>query len=209
VTISLDEAWRALKEARPASGLDEADRRRFAFAASLAVGRSILDVGTGDGVFAYALASSGDFDTVTAMDIKPYAGVLMHPRATFVSGSIAERNLSLAPHDTVFCMEVIEHLTPQNAALALDNLRRASARRLVVSVPYNEPEPLWHSEKPWGHKQSFSFRRLAALFPAAVGTLLPRYGVDWVFLVEDFQRRPSEFRMLPRKQFSAFFDAAA
>ena len=58
--------------------------------------------------------------------------------------------------DNVLCMEVLEHLEKIDFAKALHELRRVTRKRLMITVPYKEPEPVWHFDQPRGHRQSFS-----------------------------------------------------
>jgi hypothetical protein len=63
---------------------------------------------------------------------------------------------------------------------AIAELRRITRHRLLMTVPFEEPEPL-----PRHHVQRFDEARINALFPDAKVTLLTRgSGVPWALLEE-------------------------
>lgn len=173
--------------------LDNTDWRRLAYAYELASGDSVLDVGTGHGVLLHLLADSGKYSQITGFDIRTHSQAILREDVTYLTGSIGDANLNLPVHDTVICMEVIEHLEEKYNEVMLRNLRAAAKKRLVVTVPYEEPEPVWWHDKPGGHRQSFSLEKISQLFPTAIAARFPRYGVDWIFIVEDIENRSSEF----------------
>lgn len=77
-----------------------------------------------------------------------------------------------------------------------------AASRLVVSVPFNEPEPLWWHDKPSGRRQRFTLEKTGHLFPNAVATILPRWGVDWLFILEDARAKAPYFQIVIREAFT-------
>lgn len=186
------------REAIPNLILDNADWSRFEFAASLAKGESVADIGTGHGVMIHMLSMKTPCEQLTAVDIKTHSQALLLENATYIEKSITDPNWDVPIHDTVICMEVIEHLESTFNDRMLKNLRSIAGRRLIVTVPYNEPEPLWWHDRPGGHRQKFTLETLGRLFPSAVATIQPRYGVDWVFVVEDKGLDHDGFRMVPK-----------
>ena len=64
-------------------------------------------------------------------------------------------------------MEVLEHLDSQSFLAALRELRRVVNRLLIITVPYNEPEPLYR-----GHKRKFTDSDLLTYFPRGEFALL-------------------------------------
>ena len=118
----------------------------------------------------------------------------------FVKGDILAE-FQKEKYDTVTCMEVLEHHYPKNNQKMLTNLRRAAKKRLIISVPFNEPEPLWWHNKPGGHRQKFTLSKLGELFPSAIATIEPRWGVDWIFLVEDKSLKNDEFKIKTKDNF--------
>ena len=81
--------------------------------------------------------------------------------------------------DVVTCMEVLEHLDRQSFGAALHELRRVN-RFLVVTVPYNEPEP-----RPSYHKMGLIDSDLLTYFPNAEFILLKKgTGSAWMTIVD-------------------------
>lgn len=197
------------KEKVPNLVLDKTDWARFGFALELMAGSSVADIGTGHGVMVNAVADSKQFSRVSAFDIRTHSQALIHDAVDYYEGSIADPNLDMPLHDTVVCMEVVEHLEEQHNEVMLANLRRLAKRRLIVTVPYDEPEPLWWHDKPGGHRQKFDDEKLARLFPNAIAAKQPRYGVDWIFIVEDTRISPPQFTEMSKDEMRSWLGASA
>jgi len=189
------------REQVPALSLDDTDWRRFEFASRLVRGRSAADIGTGHGVMIHILDMMGRHDRIAAVDIKTHSQALRIDGVNYIEKSIAAEDWDVPASDTVICMEVLEHLEAKFNPIMLKNLRSIAKERLVLTVPFNEPEPLWWHDKPGGHRQKFTLEKLGELFPSAIATIQPRYGVEWVFVVEDKDMRLNGFRMVPKKDF--------
>lgn len=164
------------------------DWQRLEFALSLIPDdcRTVLDVGVGPGPFLNYLTLSGRFDTVTGIDKAQYSRFLqLTPELDYRIMSITETSFPDRSFDVVFCMEVLEHLDTASLAAALPELRRITKRRLVMSVPFDEPKPL-----PRYHLQHFDEQRLRAMFPDAEMVLLYRSRIrwtwPWAFVIEEF-----------------------
>jgi hypothetical protein len=194
-------AFRDVFSARfPVDSHDHKDWLRCSYAFRLIAGRSLLDIGPGIGMMLAAAETRGGFDRLSALDIHRHSRCIAPERVDFRIGSIADASLDLDEHDTVVCMEVIEHLPESANPQVLANLRRLASRRLLVTVPFDEPEPLWRHDKPGGHRQRFTLDKAAAVFPTGTATILPRYKVDWLFIIEDRENPRSEFSMLKREE---------
>ncbi|MEE8294223.1 MAG: class I SAM-dependent methyltransferase [Sphingomonadales bacterium] len=182
---------------------DAKDWFRLEFASKLAIGsgNSIANIGTGPGAMEYFLAEIGQFKCITSLDIVCHSKLISHPIVDYQLGDLRDTGLNINFHDVVFCMEVLEHIEEQHNAVMLSTLRKATARRLVITVPDCEPEPLWWHDKPGGHRQNFTREKMAALFPNALATIIPRYGIDWMLIVEDEKIGNSEFQVQDREQF--------
>jgi SAM-dependent methyltransferase len=173
----------------------DADWRRINYAVNLLPkdAKSALDVGVGAGVLLNYLTMAERFDRVIGIDIDRHFNFLS------LSNDVDWRqmdacNMSFPDNhfDIVFCMEVLEHLDDQQFEKALAELRRVTRRRLVASVPFDEPLPL-----PSFHKQHFTKSRIESVFPTASVTLLhkqaPKKADDgntsricpWALMVED------------------------
>jgi len=180
---------------------DERDWERLEFASALAVGNSVIDVGTGPGVLVYCLAETERFGEAIAFDIATHSHLLHHHKVTYRTADLRSTSFDAARSDTVFCMEVIEHIDELHNSVVLKTLRRLTASRLVVTVPFAEPEPLWWHDRPGGHRQRFTLEKAGWLFPNALATLQPRWGVDWLFLVEDDRLALPYFQLVTKARF--------
>ena len=164
-------------------GYHENDWRRIEYISSLLPeAKSVLDIGIGNCAFLNLLMSLNRFQRILGIDIR------RHSKFTKLFGShlyqivyASVTNLPFADKciDVVTCMEVLEHLDRQSFMAALHELRRVS-RFLVVTVPYNEPEP-----RPSYHKMRFTDSDLLTYFPHGEFILLKRStGTDWMAIVE-------------------------
>jgi SAM-dependent methyltransferase len=145
-------------------------------------GGSVLDVGVGSGQLVNSLALGGEFTRVCGIDVH------VHSKFTRFSEDFELRTMSVADmdfadgeFDTVLCMEVLEHLDPDLLESALSELRRVAAAQLIMTVPYDEPEPL-----PEYHRSRFGDGELRRLFPEASTALLMKPKLPWVLIEERF-----------------------
>lgn len=174
---------------RSGAGLyKSADWRRLEFASRLIPSdcTSVLDVGVGPGAFLNYLASLGRFDRVTGIDKRRYSKfVQLVPDLDYRIMDIGNLSFPDNCFDTVFCMEVLEHLNTRTLEAGLAALRRIAKKRLVMTVPFNEPLPL-----PSYHLQHFDENRIMATFPDAEISLVhrnkDRSTWPWAVLIEDF-----------------------
>ncbi|MBX7484151.1 class I SAM-dependent methyltransferase [Qipengyuania qiaonensis] len=146
--------------------------------------RSILDVGTGPGALINTLALSGRFEQVNGIDVREYSKFVgLTDKFTLEIMDATNMTFEDSQFDCVICMEVIEHLPDDTMDAAISELRRVARKRLIMSVPFEEPEPLPHY-----HLQRFDEKRIQRVFPRAeyelVGVERP---VPWVFLTETFR----------------------
>ncbi len=188
------------RRCRPDFKTEARDLFRLDYAAQLAVGASVLDIGIAEGMLVHHLADQKRFEQVTGVDIRRHSKRVDHPDVSYLEHDLRTGDPAISRHDTVFCMEVIEHCEAQHNDVMLETLRSLAGRRLVVSVPYNEPEPLWWHDRPGGHRQRFPLPALSRLFPRALATIIPRYGVDWVLLVEDGALPIHYFQIVERER---------
>lgn len=165
------------------------DYRRYALAYERVVpSESVLDVGVGSGQLINALAMGRACQTVYGIDVR------WHSRFTRFHEEFELRQMDVAKMDTfvddqfdsALCMEVLEHLEPEALTRALVELRRVTRERLVMTVPYCEPEPL-----PTFHKTRFGDEELRTFFPDACFSLLRKPRVSWV-LVEELPGKAHE-----------------
>jgi hypothetical protein len=184
------------------------DWNRLAFASQLAVGATALDVGSGNAALLSMLERTGKFKRLCGVDIRHGNAARRNVDAEFHTMSVTDLTFGENEFDSVFCMEVIEHLHPDHLAPALAHLRRVAGRRLVVTVPFNEPFPLYHQNRPSGHKQSFGQAELERLFPGGIGAEVPNWGVNWILIVEDSATPKTGLRILPVQDFCIHFQAS-
>lgn len=190
-TISeFDNTYKLFQDKFPSGGLgvySNYDWNRLFIAYQLVQGESVLDVGIGNGAFSNILTKSKRFNKVVGIDIRKNSKLVMpEDNYSFYEMSVVNLKFSDNQFDTVVAMEVLEHLEIQYFPVALKGLRRVAKNRLVTTVPYNEPEPVWWHDKSGGHRQSFNDHKLQKFFPNAVGTIVDRGGIDWIMMVEDF-----------------------
>jgi SAM-dependent methyltransferase len=152
-------------------------------------GGRILDVGVGSGQLYNSLKRSRRFSEVIGIDIR------RHSRYLEVESTDGLREMSVTKiafpdryFDTVICMEVLEHLKPRDFPTAVAELRRVCNGTLIMTVPFEEPEPL-----PSFHKSRFNGDDLERIFPRGNVTLLePNRGVPWALIREEYSGTENE-----------------
>jgi len=128
----------------------------------------VADIGIGQGQLVNALARRPGVRKVHAYDFRKHSK-LIEPETTayvFRTWDITETPPFEPPAvDVVVAMEVLEHIAGDVLPDVITRLR-AMARHgaLLVTVPYRETPPLYHHDKPHGHKQSFDDAKIARLF---------------------------------------------
>jgi SAM-dependent methyltransferase len=144
---------------------------------------SVLDVGVGQGHFINALAGSGWFERIVGIDVRDYSFFhAFHENFERVIMDAEAMTFGDREFDVVVCMEVIEHQPDGKLETMIAELRRVAGRKLILSVPFCEPEPL-----PRYHRQRFGPERLQELFPTANFTILfkdPIVRVPWIMIEE-------------------------
>jgi 2-polyprenyl-3-methyl-5-hydroxy-6-metoxy-1,4-benzoquinol methylase len=145
---------------------------------------SVLDVGVGAGQLINTIAGSGDFLSVEGIDIATHSNFLrMDAPFDVKKMSVAKMAFPDRSFDVVVCMEVLEHLAVADFEAAVRELRRVARKQIVVSVPFEEPEPIASY-----HKQRFDLAKIRAIFPKGRLSLLQkvnRKSCPWALVVED------------------------
>ena len=164
-------------------GYHETDWRRSEYISSLLPeAKSVLDIGIGNGAFLNLLISLNRFQRILGIDIRRHSKftTLFESRLyQIMYASVTNLPFTDKCIDVVTCMEVLEHLDKQSFLAALHELRRVS-HFLVVTVPYNEPEPM-----PSYHKLRFTDSDLLTYFPHGEFILLKKgTGNAWMAIVE-------------------------
>lgn len=173
--------------AEPGGWYRDDDWRRTSYVLDLLrSGARVLDVGAGAGQFANMLAASGKFGSVTALDhIRFGKYTEFSELITRVDASIAELPFDDDEFDIVTCMEVLEHVPDEVFLPGIAELRRVCAGQLVMSVPFQESEPLSK-----GHVRRFEPADIATLFPRAHLRLLDRPRMPWMIIEERLDGSP-------------------
>lgn len=158
--------------------------RRMEYVSSLLPeAESVLDIGIHSGAFLNLLIALNRFQRILGIDIRRHPNfTMLFDSQLYQIMSASVTNLPFADKsiDVVTCMEVLEHLDKQSFLAALHELRRVVNRLLVITVPYNEPEPLYR-----GHKLKFTDSDLSTYFPHGEFILLKKStGTDWIAIME-------------------------
>lgn len=181
--------------------VQEPDSRRMKTCLQITKGNSLLDIGTHHGILVNAALISNQFDIIEGVDLKRSPNAIIDERIEYRYCSITDTDFVNRQFDTVVCMEVIEHVESQHNSIMLENLRNSTSKRLIVTVPFNEPEPVWWHDKPGGHRQKFTLEQLGRMFPKGIATIEPRWGVEWIFIVEDETLKNEYFQLVTKAKF--------
>lgn len=144
----------------------------------LDAGNDVLDIGIGRGQFADAVMLTKQFARVRGADRRKHSKYRNDTGFDYV-----EYDLTTAPRDSlqaqiVTCLECIEHIPDPAFASAVRHLQALARERLIVTVPFEEPEPL-----PSMHRQRFTRERLEGLFPGGEICLLSKGAtVRWALI---------------------------
>lgn len=156
-------------------------------------GGDVLDVGSGAGQFANALALSGEFRSVATVDPTRFRKyVELDPSIRRLDVSVGDLPFEDKSFDVVVCMEVLEHIPVDIFSDAIAELRRVARTQLVITVPYREPEPLSAT-----HVRRFEDDSLVSLFPSADFIILNRPRMPWV-LIEERPHQPARRRAVAK-----------
>ena len=156
-------------------------------------GGRVLDVGLGAGQFVNVLACTGWFDEVHGVDPTRFDKYIeMSSDIRRLDAGIDELPYPDSYFNVVTCMEVLEHLEPDVLELGLAELRRVCRGQLVMSVPFDEPEPIYV-----GHRRRFIAKDLLDQFPDAARSMLFKLRAPWAMIEEwhGSSERPVEFSL--------------
>ena len=169
------------KPEKPGGWYHDDDWTRISFVLSaIHPGGAVLDVGVGAGQFVNALALSGLYERVIGVDTAVFEKYFE------LDSSIERKNISIESlpfpddsFDVVTCMEVLEHIPDAIFEPGLAELRRVCRGQLIMTVPFEEPEPISRF-----HVRRFLSDDIQRVFPTANRILLDRPGMPWVLMEE-------------------------
>ncbi len=141
------------------------DYRRWAYMQKLVESsKSLLDVGVGAGEFVNSLAMAGKVKKIVGVDYKQHSRYTRHSdNYEMVTADISNfKMFKDNQFETTVCMEVIEHLPDGVMEKGIAEVRRVTNGTLYMSVPFEEPEPIFR-----GHHQRYDRDRIDSLFPNA------------------------------------------
>ena len=143
------------------------------------IGCRILDAGAGSGHLVRVLKQETPAAEVIGVDLAPKSNDILRC-------DIANLPFSDSHFDTIFCVEVIEHLSEEITLQIFTEFRRvlASKGHLVLTTPYAEDldnnavkcpccNTVFHR---WGHQQSFTeevFEKLASHIGLEIKHIIP------------------------------------
>ncbi|MEO0494859.1 MAG: class I SAM-dependent methyltransferase [Actinomycetota bacterium] len=147
---------------------------------SLRPGGRFLDIGLGAGQFINAVAATGWFDEVRGADPTTFRKyVEFYDGIERTSDGVASLPYPDDHFDVVTCMEVLEHVPTEVFWAGIDELRRVCRGQLIMSVPYEEPEPISRS-----HVRRFEAADVLEAFPGPDRILLDRPRMPWAMMEE-------------------------
>jgi glycosyltransferase involved in cell wall biosynthesis/polysaccharide pyruvyl transferase WcaK-like protein len=160
---------------------DDWERTRLAFEI-IEGARSIVDIGIGQAQLVNLLARCPDVEKVYGFDFRNYTTRIDPPSAGRYEFRVWNITRPLdnppEPVDVVVAMEVLEHIDVPVVPTVIERLRGLSSQgAILVSVPYQEKEPLYHQGQRHGHKQSFDDAKIEELF--GPGCLYSNYKQKW------------------------------
>lgn len=142
--------------------------------------RSVIDIGSGGGQLVNLLSDFREQSIkVSALDYKDC--LIFKPNSSnfsFVKHDLKEKIDIKERFHVVNAMEVLEHIEISRlASLILELISLSHKGLLYFSVPFQEKEPLYHGDRPYGHKQSFNEEKIINYFPK--GTIVTSFRDIW------------------------------
>lgn len=111
-------------------------------------GERVLDAGCGGSVFPLYLAARGCRVSACDLCVPPGLDLLHGLKVGYVSADLGRLPFGTGSFDAVFCISVIEHLSPDGISFALAELRRVlrPGGRLLLTTDYcrNAGEEMWY-----------------------------------------------------------------
>jgi 2-polyprenyl-3-methyl-5-hydroxy-6-metoxy-1,4-benzoquinol methylase len=118
------------------------------------IGKNILDVGSGEGTFLNFIKKNNQKSSVDALEISKLAieiGHKKHPKINFIHSDIESLNISKKYYDTVFAIEVLEHLLDIDRVLEnINHLTKKNGYLCVTTTDFNLLKRILISVFFWG-----------------------------------------------------------
>ena len=128
----------------------------------------IIDIGIGQGQLVNLFCELSNTSQVIGVDRVQHSKHLApaSEKYQFVSLDITQNfPENLMKSDVTIAMEIFEHIDKDKVVDAINRARNSSKNGLLfASVPYQEEYPLYHHDKPFGHKQSFDDNKIIECF---------------------------------------------
>jgi ubiquinone/menaquinone biosynthesis C-methylase UbiE len=143
---------------------------------------SLIDIGSGLGEFVNLYAGMNPDCRVASVDIADFDLWFDQPgRIERVYSDMLDLGDEYI-RDVVTCFQVLEHLRPELVPAALEKLHFLAKKKLYVSVPFKEPEPIFR-----GHYSRFETEDIIRMFPTAKYTMLEKNKVEgakpWIWIL--------------------------
>lgn len=159
--------------------------------------KRVADVGIGQGQLVSLLAEKSNTKSVIGIDFRRHSKLLepSHPNFEYIEWDITTEIPDIPTVEIVVAMEVLEHVAVDKVSDALRALRQLShTGTILVTVPYKEQHPLFHFDKPYGHKQSFDDRVVERIFGGNM--IYTNYHERWyLILLTDGKGRPKKMNL--------------
>ena len=149
-------------------------------------GERALDVGVGAGQFLNMVALSGKYSGVYGADPTRFGKYIEYSDLIHRTNDGIDKLPYPDDHfDVVTCMEVLEHIPEEIFTAGLAELRRVCRGQLLMTVPFEEPEPISKT-----HVRRFERQDVVANFPDGRYTILNRWRMPWVLIEERMDGKP-------------------
>lgn len=129
---------------------------------------NIIDIGIGQGQLVNLLCELPNTSKVVGIDRVRHSKHIapVSEKYQFLSLDItSEFPKDLMQSDVTIAMEIFEHIDVEKLDKAIKRARGSSRHgKLFASVPYQEKHPLYHYDRPFGHKQSFDDGKICEYF---------------------------------------------
>lgn len=173
------------KKQIPASFIRIQDYKRWSYTLDLIREHSdLLDIGIGAGQFVKAAALTKTITSVKGADYRKHSNLQEGLHFEYVTCDLTKKQSEDLSAEVVTCLECIEHIANPGFKTAVENLLAMARERLIITIPYAEPEPL-----PRYHYQRFTDNRLEQLFPDGKITLMAtNKTIHWALVDIDFRK---------------------